>query len=190
MSRGGGCVRAWRRVGLPVDVTLEPSPAAGGRVTRPVRSGGGGGAGWRDHLSGDMRGPDSPCFQPPLPRNRGGGYFLCEGGVRGWRGRGICRVFSLRWGAAAAEGPQRGAALARSMWLRWGRVWDCVGAQYGAAEARGTQLRWGAAWVCDAAPHAAAQGAQRGVALGHSLRLCWGAPWSRAGGWLTGPPQV
>ena len=33
---GGGCVLAWRRVGPPVDVTLEPSPAAGGRVTRPV----------------------------------------------------------------------------------------------------------------------------------------------------------
>ena len=83
MVWGGGGVRAWRRVGLPLDVTLEPSPAAGGRVTRPVRSGGGGGAGWRDHLSGEMRGPDSPCFQPPLPRDRGGGYFLCEGGVRG-----------------------------------------------------------------------------------------------------------
>ena len=55
-----------------------------------------GGAGWRDHLSGDMRGPDSPYFQPPLPRDRGGGYFLCEGGVRGWRGRGICMVYSLR----------------------------------------------------------------------------------------------
>ena len=27
---GGGCVRAWRRVGPPVDVTLEPSPTAGG----------------------------------------------------------------------------------------------------------------------------------------------------------------
>ena len=185
----GGGVRAWRRVGLPVDVTLEPSPAAGGRVTRPVRSGGGGGAGWRDHLSGDMRGPDSPCFQPPLPRDRGGGYFLCEGGVRGWRGRGICMVYSLRWGAAAAEGPQRGAALARSMWLRWGGAWDCAGAQYGAAEARSTRLRRGAAWVCDAAPHAAAQGAQRGVALGRSLRLCWGALRCRAGGWLTGPPQ-
>ena len=28
--RGGGFARARRRVGLPVDVTLEPSPAAGG----------------------------------------------------------------------------------------------------------------------------------------------------------------
>ena len=76
--RGGGCVRAWRRVGPPVDVTLEPSPAAGGRVTRPVRSGGGGGARWRDHLSGDMRGPDSPCFEPPLPRDRGGDHSCAE----------------------------------------------------------------------------------------------------------------
>ena len=99
-------------------------------------------------------------------------------------------VHSMRWGVAAAEGPQRGAALARSMWRRWGGAWDCAAPQYGAAEARSTQLRWGAARVCDAAPHAAAQGAQRGVALGRSLRLCWGAPWSRAGGWLTGPPQV
>ena len=173
-----------------MDVTLEPSPAAGGRVTRPVRSGGGGGAGWRDHLSGDMRGPDSPCFQPPLPRDRGGGYFLRKGGVRGWRERGICMVYSLRWGAAAAEGLQRGAALARCMRLRWGGAWDCAGAQFRAAEARITQLHWGAAWVRDAAPHAAAQGAQRGVALGRSLRLCWGAPWSRAGGWLTDPPKV
>ena len=99
-------------------------------------------------------------------------------------------VYSLRWGAAAAVGPQRGAALARSMWLRWGGAWDCAGPRYGAAEVRSTQLRWGAARVYDAAPHAAAKGAQRGVALGRSLRLCWGAPWSRAGGWLTGPPQV
>ena len=29
-----------------------------------------------------------------------------------------------------------------------------------------------------------------GLRTGRSLRLCWGAPWSRAGGWLTGPPQV
>ena len=55
-------------------VTLEPSPAAGGRVTRPVRDGGGmGGAGWWDHLFGDLRGTDSPFFRPPLPHDRGGG---------------------------------------------------------------------------------------------------------------------
>ena len=53
------------------------------------------GAGWRDHLSGDLRGPGSPCFQPPLPRDRGGGYVLCGGGVRGWRGRGLCMVYPL-----------------------------------------------------------------------------------------------
>ena len=36
---------AWRREGLPVGVTMEPSPVSGGRVTRPVRSGWGGGGG-------------------------------------------------------------------------------------------------------------------------------------------------
>ena len=42
---GEGCVRAGRREGPPVGVTLEPSPAAGGRVTGLVRSGGRRGAG-------------------------------------------------------------------------------------------------------------------------------------------------
>ena len=69
----------------------------------------------------------------------------------------------MRWGAVAAEGPQRGAELARSTWLRRGAAWDRARAQYGAAEAR-TLLRFGAACVCNAAQHAAAQGAQRGVA--------------------------
>ena len=44
-------------------------------------------------MSGDLRGPGSPCFQPPLPRDRGGGYVLCGGGVREWRGRGVCMVY-------------------------------------------------------------------------------------------------
>ena len=46
------------------------------------------GAGGRDHLSGDLRGPGSPCFRPPLPRDRGGGYFLCEKRRRGVVGEG------------------------------------------------------------------------------------------------------
>ena len=47
------------------------------------------GAGGRDHLSGgDLRGPGSPCFWPPLPRDRGGGYFLCKKRRRGVVGEG------------------------------------------------------------------------------------------------------
>ena len=35
-----------------------------------------GGAGWRDHLFGDLRGPDSPCCRPPLPHDREGAICL------------------------------------------------------------------------------------------------------------------
>ena len=60
---GGGGARARRREEPPVCVTLEPSPAVGGRVTRPVRDGGGMG-GW---LEGPpVRGPAGPRF-PLLP---------------------------------------------------------------------------------------------------------------------------
>ena len=75
-----------------------------------------GGLAGGDHLSGDLRGPDSPCFRPPLPRDKGGGVLLCEGGVRG------------------------GAALARNMWPRWGAVRGRGGVQHAAASGRGVCL--------------------------------------------------
>ena len=55
------------------------------------------GAGCTDHLSGDPRGPGPPCFQQPLPRDRGGGYVLCGGGVRGVEGTGT--MYGLTPGA-------------------------------------------------------------------------------------------
>ena len=71
-----------------MEVTLEPSPAVGGGRAHLCETEAGWGAGCGDHLSGDPRGPGSPCFQPPLPRDRGGGYVLCGGGVRGVEGAG------------------------------------------------------------------------------------------------------
>ena len=69
-------------------MTLVPSPAMGGGRAHLCETEAGWGAGWRDHLSGDLQGPSSPCFQPPLPRDKGGGYVLCGGGARGVEGAG------------------------------------------------------------------------------------------------------
>ena len=154
-------------------MTLVPSPAVGGGRAHLCETEAGWGAGWRDHLSGDPRVPGSPCFQPPLLRDRGGGYVLCGGGVRGWRGRGLCMVDSCAGRSGCGRAAARGCAGA-STWLHRGAAWDRARAQYGAAEAR-TLLRWGAAWVCNAAQHAAAQGAQRGVAQGTACS-CAGEP--------------
>ena len=91
---GGGGARRWE--GPPARVTLVLSPAVGGGRAHLCETEAGWGAGWRDHLSGDLRGPGSPCFQPPLPRDRGGGYVLCGGGVRGGGGGGDY-VWSIPW---------------------------------------------------------------------------------------------
>ena len=78
-------------------MTLVPSPAVGGGRAHLCETEAGWGAGCRDHLSGDPRGPGPPCFQPPLPRDRGGGYVLCGGGVRGVEGAGT--MYGLSPGA-------------------------------------------------------------------------------------------
>ena len=107
-----------------------------------------GGAGWRDHLSGDMQGPDSPCLQPPLPRDRGGGYFLCEGGVKGVEGAGdMYGLFPVpgrsgcgRAAARGCAGAQHVATLGRSVGLRKGAERGRGGAQHAAALGRGVGL--------------------------------------------------
>ena len=81
-DRGGGGGRASLREGLPVRVTHAPSPAAGGGLAHLCETEAGGGAGGRDQLSGDLRGPGSPCFSHS-PATGEGAYFLCEGGG-GW----------------------------------------------------------------------------------------------------------
>ena len=73
-----------------------PPPTVGGGRAHLCETEAGWGAGWRDHLSGDLRGPGSPRFHPPLPRDRGGGYVLCGGGVRGDGGGGDY-VWSIPW---------------------------------------------------------------------------------------------
>ena len=123
-------------------------------------------------------GPRFPLLPAAAPPRQGRGLHPVRRWSKGVEGAGIMYGLFLCWGAAAAEGPQRGAVLARSTWLRRGAVWDRARAQYGAAEAR-TLLRWGAAWVRNAAQHAAAQGAQRGVAQGKAC-CCAGEP-RRAG---------
>ena len=90
--RGGGG-RASLREGLPVRVTHAPSPAAGGGLAHVCETEAGWGAGWRDHLSGDLRGPGSPCFSHS-PAIGEGAYFLCDGGG-GWvGGGGVCMVYT------------------------------------------------------------------------------------------------
>ena len=89
--RGGGG-RASLREGLPVRVTHAPSPAAGGGLAHLCETEAGWGAGGRDHLSGDLRGPGSPCFSHS-PATGEGAYFLCEGGG-GWVGGGVCMVYT------------------------------------------------------------------------------------------------
>ena len=100
-------------------------------------------------------GPRFPLLPAAAPPRQGRGLRPVRRWCKGVEGAGIMYGLFLCWGAAATEGPQRGAALARSTWLRRGAVWDRARAQYGAAEVH-TLLRWGAAWVCNAAQHAAA----------------------------------
>ena len=119
-------------------------------------------------------GPRLPLLPAAAPPRQGRGLRPVRRWSEGMVGAGIMYGLFPRWGAAAAEGPHRGAALARRGWLRWGAAWDRARAQYGAAGAR-TLLRWGAARVCIEARHAAAQGAQRGVAQG-TARSCAGEP--------------
>ena len=105
--RGGGGARARRREEPPVCVTLEPSPAAGGRVTRPVRDGGGvggldggttcsGTCGAPIPLASGRRSPTTGegaiCLRAPEPheRGRGGALPVSRGActaqlVRPWR---------------------------------------------------------------------------------------------------------
>ena len=104
---GGGGARAQRREEPPVCVTLEPSPAAGGRVTRPVRDGGGvggldggttcsGTCGAPIPLASGRRSPTTGegaiCLRAPEPheRGRGGALPVSRGAstaqlVRPWR---------------------------------------------------------------------------------------------------------
>ena len=70
---GGGCAR--KEEGGATCVCYPGAlPRCGGEGDPTcARRRRGGGAGWRDHLFGDLRGPVSPCFRPPLPHDRGGG---------------------------------------------------------------------------------------------------------------------
>ena len=81
-------------------------------------------------------GPRFPLLPAAAPPPQGRGLRPVRRWSKGVEGAGIMYGRFLRWGAAAAEGPQRGAALARSTWLRRGAAWDRARAQYGAAEAR------------------------------------------------------
>ena len=101
--RGGGG-RASLREGLPVRVTHAPSPAAGGGYAHLCETDAGWGAGGRDHLSGDLRGPGSPCCSHS-PATGEGAYFLCEGGG-GWGGGGYVWSIPLCPGSLACG--QRG----------------------------------------------------------------------------------
>ena len=86
LGGGGGACRC-ERDHLPMRPWFPPPPWEEG-VAHLCETEAGWGAGWRGHLSGDLRGPGSPCFQPPLPLDRGGGYVLCGGGARGVEGAG------------------------------------------------------------------------------------------------------
>ena len=112
--RGGGGARARRREEPPVCVTLEPSPAAGGRVTRPVRDGGGvggldggttcsGTCGAPIPLASGRRSPTTGegaiCLRAPEPHERGRGGALPVS-------RGACTAQLVRpWRAGAPVGP-------------------------------------------------------------------------------------
>ena len=113
-SGGGGGARARRREEPPVCVTLEPSPAAGGRVTRPVRDGGGvggldggttcsGTCGAPIPLASGRRSPTTGegaiCLRAPEPHERGRGGALPVS-------RGACTAQLVRpWRAGVPVGP-------------------------------------------------------------------------------------
>ena len=78
-------------------------------------------------------GPRLPLLPAAAPPRQGRGLRPVRRWSKGVEGAGIMYGLFLCWGAAAAEGPQRGAALARSTWLRRGAVWDRARAQYGGA---------------------------------------------------------
>ena len=122
----------------------------GGRGRAPERNGGGNGG--RDGGNTCL----VTCGAPvPLASATGGGYVLCGGGVRGWRGRGLCMVYScadaqklrkgrsakLSWRAARGyAGAQRDTALGRNTGPRK-RVRCCVGARRGSPMQRSMRLR-------------------------------------------------
>ena len=111
---GGGGARARRREEPPVCVTLEPSPAAGGRVTRPVRDRGGvggldggttcsGTCGAPIPLASGRRSPTTGegaiCLRAPEPHERGRGGALPVS-------RGACTAQLVRpWCAGVSVGP-------------------------------------------------------------------------------------
>ena len=101
------------------------SPAAGGGRAHLCNTEAGWGAGWRDHLSGDLWGPDSPCFKPPLPRDRGGATS-CQKVLQGG-GRGGDYV----WYIPCAGAPQ--LRKGRSARLRWYAACSYAGALCGTA---------------------------------------------------------
>ena len=95
-------------------------PRRGGRACAPVRNGGGTGGGMKRPLARGPAGPGSPCFQPPPPRDWGGDYVRCGGGVRGWKGRRLCTGYYLapvpvsRVREATRHGRRGGSGLGRA----------------------------------------------------------------------------
>ena len=126
---GGGGARARRREEPPVCVTLERSPAAGGRVTRPVRDGGGvgglaggttclGTCGAPIPLASGRRSPTTGegalCLRAPEPHERGRGGALPDS-------CGACTAQLVRpWRAGVPVGPAQhswcGPGVRGSLW--------------------------------------------------------------------------
>ena len=152
---GGGSAFCLGREGARVAVTgTTCGPPVGRRRVHLCKTGAGWGAGWREHLSGDLRGPGSPCLGLPPPRDWGGGYVVCGGGVRGWRGRGLCMVYSCAWAQQLQKGRRAG--------LRWRAARGYAGAQCGTGQGRNTGPRRRTRCCV---------GAWRGSAMQRSMRL-------------------
>ena len=119
---GGGGARRCERDHLRCDP--GSLPRRGGRARAPVRNGGGMGGGMEGPPVRGSAGPWFPLLPAATPPRQGRGLRPVRRWSKGVEGAGAMYGLFLCWGAAAAEGPQRGAALARSTWLRRGVAWD------------------------------------------------------------------
>ena len=131
-------------------------------------------------------GPRSPCFHPPLPRDRGEVYVLCGGGVRGVEGAGT--MYGLSPGARPCVPCARGRAARPAGGFRRGPgLWVAAGGRGGCGARGGRGAVWADQPAAGDGPESPtpwgqrAPGARAPRRLGRGGRVCKGVDAPDAG---------